>query len=366
MTVLHITNWYPNHDQPKEALFIQRQIEALESHVQGQEVIHARVISGMPRIIKYEGFGAEHILLQIPTRRWFLIEIFSSLLVLYILIAKRANRYDVVNFHIAYPNLTYWHMIKGFFKPKAVITEHWSAYHLNFGLVKPPSRIQKIFKQDIPVIAVSKALISDIKAFSNATYPEYIIPNVVESAHFKPNKNITKEPNRFFMVSQWKEPKSPFIVIEAFQKVLTVEPHARLIIGGYGPQWQEIVSVCTEIPEVELLGKMDVEEIAKQMQMASAYIHSSAYETFSVVCAEALQCRCPVIASAVGGIPEFVNEANGILVKQNTSEEFFQALTRFIENLVKVNSIPDFSHDTIGKAYYSSLAQILSRNETDK
>ena len=180
MKVLHITSWYPNRVEPKEAMFIQRQIGALDEFVCDQKVIHTRVIQGNLRLIRYEDFGALHFLLQIPTSRWFIIEFFSSILTLFVLLKNRANSYDVLNFHIAYPNLTYWHLIKRFFKPKTVITEHWSAYHFNFGVNKSLPRVQRVFKQNIPVITVSKALGNDIKQFSGANFVDYTVPNVVE------------------------------------------------------------------------------------------------------------------------------------------------------------------------------------------
>ncbi|MEQ9467746.1 MAG: glycosyltransferase [Ekhidna sp.] len=359
MKVLHITSWHPNRGQPKEALFIHRQVEALNEFVDDQKVIHAQVLYGKLRFIRYQDYGAHHVLLQIPTRRWIIIEVFSSLLVLFVLLRNRANSYDVLNFHIAYPNLTYWHLFKGFFKPKTVITEHWSAYHFNFGLKKSLPRVQRIFKQNIPVITVSKALGNDIKQFSGYDFVNFIVPNVVEN-DFK-RLSLNREKGRFFMVSLWKSPKDPFIVINAFVKLLDFDPSIKLVIAGYGPQWEEIVQLSQPHNQIELLGKLDSAEIARQMNMASAYIHPSVYETFSVVCAEALMCGCPVIASHVGGIPEFVNASNGVLIENNSEDDFFEAMYKLINGPMVFNEVPDFSKVTIGKKYFDVLQHIISQ-----
>ena len=80
-----------------------------------------------------------------------------------------------------------------------------------------------------------------------------------------------------------------------------------------------------------LLGILNKLSIALEMQQANAFVHASNYETFSVVCAEALCCGTPVIASNVGGIPEFVNESNGILVENNVAA-WRSALAGFLGN----------------------------------
>jgi glycosyltransferase involved in cell wall biosynthesis len=74
------------------------------------------------------------------------------------------------------------------------------------------------------------------------------------------------------------------------------------------------------------VGKLSFAEAACEMQNASYFLHASNYETFSLVCAEALSCGTPVVASAVGGVPEYLNDKNGILVSDNTVESWTNCL----------------------------------------
>ncbi|MEQ6167659.1 glycosyltransferase [Ekhidna sp. MALMAid0563] len=167
--------------------------------------------------------------------------------------------------------------------------------------------------------------------------------------------------NRFFMVAQWKEPKDPFTVIHAFKRLTKLHKDASLIIGGYGPQMKEMHKLASDLKlesNLCFLGKMDSVQVAKEMQKATAYVHCSGYETFSVVCAEALHCGCPVIASNVGGIKEFVNHENGILVENNDVESFSQAMHHLTS--VKHTNVfnIDFSEETIGAKYFMVLDEI--------
>lgn len=357
LRVLHITNWYPNIFNPKEALWIKSHIDSLNPHVSSQRVFHLNVSTGPFALKISSGDSLSWVILKFPGMPWRISEMLSSIFLFFYLIFNRVNEsYDIINFHIAYPNLTFWHKIKKRISIPVVITEHWSAYHYNFGVKRELPRIQRIFQQDIPVITVSKALAIDIEIFSKSKFLSYVVPNIVDPAIFKGSggKNHRKS-QQFFMVGQWKKPKEPDVVIEAFKKVNQIFPRATLRIGGYGPLLEEMKDQSFTHSNIIFLGALDSKEVAKEMQEATAYLHSSGYETFSVVCAEAIIAGCPVIASAVGGIPEFVNKKNGILIEDNTVENFYGAMLQCLETPLNVSDIPDFSVAAVGKRYFDFL-----------
>lgn len=332
MKVLHIANWYPSGKEPKRALWIKDQVELL-AEVTDYDVWHVEVIEGSLRLWSHQNAEFENrLILSFPTNKWFLIEMLSGFLLAYLFLFKvRLKKYSHIHFHIAYPLLTYWHILRKIFKKPVVLSEHWSAYHYNFNIsdkrkLKP---IQKIFFNPLHVITVSDALAKDIVRFSNNPNLLYsVVPNVVDREIFY-FKNLEINSDTFFMVSQWKDPKDPFVVL----KVLATLPKYKLRIGGYGNQMGEMEALISELglsDRVTLLGTMDKHKIAEEMNGAMAFIHSSNYETFSVVCAEAISCGCPVIASKVGGIPEFVSDENGVLVNGQDFEQWEQSLIKFV------------------------------------
>jgi alpha-maltose-1-phosphate synthase len=57
---------------------------------------------------------------------------------------------------------------------------------------------------------------------------------------------------------------------------------------------------------------------------ASVFVCPSVYEPFGLINLEAMACRVPVVASAVGGIPEIVEDGRtGLLVPLGTDLERF-------------------------------------------
>jgi glycosyltransferase involved in cell wall biosynthesis len=364
LKVLHITSWYPTEDFPHKALWIKRHIESLPTQVDSK-VYHIEILVGKYNF-QVESVGIKHksYLIRMPFQIWRLNELIYFTLLCYVLFFKeRKQHFDILNVHVAYPILRYFHWIHSKLTMSVIISEHWSAYHYHFNIkgsikLKP---IQNIFKQGLPVITVSKSLGKDISTFSDATFRNYVVPNVVDSEVFNLNTEgaASNSEKYFLMVSQWKAPKLPLLAIESFLKFHKVYSDIFLHIIGYGPQIREMKLAAQGVENIVFLDEMPPTEIAKQMKSALGLIHVSDYETFSVVCAEALACGCPVAASKVGGIPEFVNEGNGVLIDQNTEEFVFQALMKLYFKRPKVKFAADFSAAAVGKQYFEVLKREL-------
>ncbi len=362
MKVLHITNWYPNQFNEKEATWIKNHIKALSTSCDN-DVIHFQISSNEKfKIFRHYENRFRQILIKLPLEKWFFFEIIHFVFLFDLVIKGTFKKYDIINFHIAYPMLTYWHWIKKWVKKPIVITEHWSAYHFNFGAKKQLPRIQKIFRQNIPVITVSEALAKDIQQFAKRKYPCYIVPNVVDEKVFFHINNQERNPF-FFMVSQWKKPKTPLLVMQAFLES-KYSDNFTLKIGGYGSLWDDMQNFVKEKNaegKIELLGLLESRQIADSMQKCTAFLHPSDYETFSVVCAEAVASGAYVIAPKLGGIPEVVGR-NGYLIKENELNQWKEAFHQ-IPNDFKSDYNGRFNSEQIGKKYLEVLQEVKENLE---
>ncbi|MBA7576799.1 putative teichuronic acid biosynthesis glycosyltransferase TuaC [subsurface metagenome] len=72
---------------------------------------------------------------------------------------------------------------------------------------------------------------------------------------------------------------------------------------------------------VEVVGEVPRDEVAKYMKRADFFILPSWSEGMPVTLLEATACGLPVIATNVGGIPEVVNENTGVLVEPKKPQE---------------------------------------------
>ena len=144
--VLHITNWYPNKWNDLEALFIKEQFD-LFSEVSDSRLLHVQVRDderwfGYEKVEYSERETGYYISTRIKTFR--IIEILTTLLLLWALFRNRARQYDLLHFHIAYPLLTYYHIWKKFIKVPVIISEHWSAFHFNFYMPRETNKLDRM------------------------------------------------------------------------------------------------------------------------------------------------------------------------------------------------------------------------------
>lgn len=371
MRVLHLVNWYPSPDNHYEGVWIKRQIESLASHAD-HDLYHFNIKPNRPFKASVAKKGnLVQTICSVPFNSWRLIEILYFVWLAYQLVVRRIHkRNDIINFHIAYPMLTYWRLLSVIVDKPIVITEHWSAYHFNFNVKNERKlrRIKRIFWQQIPVIAVSRALINDICSFSGKDdFRRYILPNVVDTTVFRLRDTPRGESGSFFMVSQWKWPKDPFTIIRAFFDYEKKRNGVVLRIAGYGDQEKEMMKLVMDLGiqrSVKFLGQLDSDRIAEEMNRADAFLHASEYETFSVVCAEALCCGTPMIIYGQGGIRNLVNRENGILLNGNTVADWAFAFAQFEQTTYERRVIADeasaaFNSRAVGERYYDVLKECV-------
>jgi glycosyltransferase involved in cell wall biosynthesis len=109
-------------------------------------------------------------------------------------------------------------------------------------------------------------------------------------------------------------------------------PSARLVVAGDGPDRRALERRATELgitDRVSFRGSVTRESVLRLFSAADATILCSAWENFPHAVVEALAVGCPVIATAVGGVPEVVRDAeNGLLVPAGDVHAFAAAISR--------------------------------------
>ena len=116
---------------------------------------------------------------------------------------------------------------------------------------------------------------------------------------------------------------------DGFAALLKSRPAARLVVlgeGGYKTAFEGRLSAHQVRGRVTMPGKQPSAVVASWMRAADLLCLPSYSEGCPNVVMEAIGCGCPVVATSVGGIPELVDEACGILVPPKDSARLRQAL----------------------------------------
>ena len=113
-------------------------------------------------------------------------------------------------------------------------------------------------------------------------------------------------------------------------------PDATLTVVGDGPERAGLERRARELGlegRVSFLGSMARGQVLRLFRAADASVLSSAWENFPHTVVEALAVGCPVIATAVGGVPEVVRDGeNGLLVPPGDPGALGAAIARFLDD----------------------------------
>lgn len=151
---------------------------------------------------------------------------------------------------------------------------------------------------DVPIEAIPNFV--DPAVFHPAVAPPDLdAPLVVHVSNFRPVKQVPQ-------------------VIEAFARIVARRP-ARLRLIGDGPDRLAVEALIAKhglADRVELLGKQA--DLAPLLRDCALFLLPSRTESFGLAALEALASGVPVIAAAVGGLPEVIRQGEtGWLVPAN-------------------------------------------------
>ncbi len=169
-------------------------------------------------------------------------------------------------------------------------------------------------------VAISTAVEERIRRFYGRD--STVVHPPVDVGDFDPRAE--KEPGRFLWAHRLVKYKHPEAVAEAFRGL----PY-RLTMVGVGPLEE---TLRKNLPEnVELLGWLSREELARRYERASGFIHVGE-EDFGITMVEALAAGTPVVALERGGARDIVRPGeDGLLVPDARPETIRTAVRALAE-----------------------------------
>jgi glycosyltransferase involved in cell wall biosynthesis len=116
------------------------------------------------------------------------------------------------------------------------------------------------------------------------------------------------------MVTVLRPGKGHDRALAAVAQLRRANPHVRLVILGSGPSAAEIAELARPLGDgVVLTGHRD--DVLDVLDAADVLVHPTEADAFPTALLEAMAARVPVVATAVGGIPEIVEDGvTGILL----------------------------------------------------
>ncbi len=257
-------------------------------------------------------------------------------------------------------------MVKLRYRIPYVITEHWSRYlpqnlYYRGCLRKWTTRI--VVSGAGAVMPVTKNLQEAMLGFGLMNRHYRVVPNAVDSQRFiDPDMARHHEVFTLVHISTFDDrAKNISGILRVAQRLEKADKRFVLRLIGDGQDFNTLKAYAENLglsPEkVRFEGAAKPDEIPGILGQSDLLLIFSHYENMPVVINEAFVAGVPVVATRVGGIPEYVDETNGVLVEPGDEEGLFRVLSdlsdhgtgRFDRAHIRQKAISSFSYAAVGQ-----------------
>lgn len=201
-----------------------------------------------------------------------------------------------------------------------------------------------------------------ITSIEHAVLPNPVVPTTTAALHWR---REAAERKTLLYVGRFEHVKGGDVVLKAFRLALDQDPALRLLFVGPNNNTIELDGQSWTLPQaleawfkpeqraaVEVLGSQSAEVVAQLRCRARATLMCSRFETQSMVVLEAMAQGCPVLATAAGGVVEFVeHERNGLLARSQDIADIAAQMLRLVAD--------DALAERLGQAGRAFVAQQL-------
>lgn len=202
----------------------------------------------------------------------------------------------------------------------------------------------KLAKHANHIITVSEASKKDIIKYLKISPNKIsVIYHGVDHNRFYPLKNKPHNAFKIGYIGGLGKRKNISLLIQAFAELIKDKKYfnIKLIIGGSGPQKQELEKLITNLKiknKVELKGFIQENKKNEFLSSLDLFVFPSLYEGFGLPILEAMACQVPVLASNISSMPEILDN-NGFLFENNNLDSLINKLKYIINNKNKLKII---------------------------
>ena len=185
----------------------------------------------------------------------------------------------------------------------------------------------------------------------NQTTPLHEVPSLIHVSNFRPVKRVLD-------------------VVKIYEKVRMTSP-CNLILIGDGPDRSEIETYCRKLPfwnDIHFLGKQN--QVENYLAKSSVFILPSETESFGLSALEAMSLGVPVVATAIGGLPELIRDKiDGFLHPLGDIDSMARSVSSLLQDKVlrsqmsvssKKRAFDSFGEKHVIDAYEAIYQRVLS------
>ena len=285
-----------------------------------------------------------------------------------LVMAGSVQNADIVHCHTWYAHFAGC-LVKQLTGAKLVLTTHslephrpWKVEQLGSAYFASTWIERTAYENADGVVAVSESMKRDVNELYGVPFERTrVIPNGIDLDEYKP------KPDEAVLDRYGIDPNTPYVlfvgritrqkgILHLVNAIKDFRPGTQVVLCAGAPDTKEIEAEMTErVETARAEGDQNIlwvrqmvprEDIITLYTHAALFVCPSVYEPFGIINLEAMACETPVVASAVGGIPEIiVDGGTGLLVpfeqvgendfEPKAPEKFSKALAEAVNELLE-------------------------------
>ena len=193
----------------------------------------------------------------------------------------------------------------------------------------------------------------------------HVIPTGLDSASLPGREEIRKQPPDPFtllLMGRLSWEKNHMLLLRAVQRLHREGQSIRVILAGEGPERAAIERFIAESDLSDIVRFVGHQPVADLMPLAHALVLCSRIENLPLSILEAMAWGRPVVATAVGGVPDLVVDGEtGFLTPPDNEEALAMALAQLSEDGSLVRRLGQAGRERIEREF--SLSRCVECHE---
>lgn len=265
---------------------------------------------------------------------------------------------DIVNIHYPISSGMYFAFLRKLLRFKLVISVH-GADLLPKGIPEDryPKALQILMTSADWLVAPSQSTLDAVLTkFPELQTKASAIHNAVDMAEFElDGPGEIPRGQHILCVALHQPRKAIDVLINAFKLFSRNHAEVELWLAGDGPLRSQLEGLAHQLglaEQVKFLGSQDRLALKKLLRQCSFLALPSRAEPFGIAILEAFASRKPVVASAVGGIPEIIEHGkNGLLVEPENPQALCDAMTAVWDNRELAERLAEAGYTTVKERF---------------
>jgi glycosyltransferase involved in cell wall biosynthesis len=147
--------------------------------------------------------------------------------------------------------------------------------------------------------------------------------------HVRKEMGIAQQAPVVGFVGRLEEVKGPHIFVTAAKRIQAVAPQTHFLMVGDGAMKQELRQKAQDMPHLHIMGYR--KDVADCLAALDIVLIPSLNDGFNLAAVEAMVSSTPIVATAVGGLPEVIADG-GILVQSGDTKKMAQQAVKLLKS----------------------------------